>query len=510
MHSECLTGDAVGSLRCDCRMQLQAALRIIENAGQGVVLYLAQEGRGIGLLNKVKAYSLQDLGLDTVEANERLGFSADLREYSMAAHILKDLGLNQIRLITNNPRKISGLESYGIEIVDRIPLEIEPNNHSSNYLTTKVNKLGHLLQFKHLQKSAIKEFNIDENLEYIWSALLECKKIINNKNLQSQEYWAFVGNGENSWSFHNLSREKIPNLEDNDFLILINFSQDSSLVKQLFSEIKFAIVFNIESSLKSNFLKNPQYFRGKWSSNGWQLFSLYLRILVAQREALLEKRPFLMAHLAQTLDGKIAAINGDSRWISNEANLKHAHRLRSLHDAVMVGAGTATLDNPKLTVRLVTGNNPIPVIIEGQKDLNLDDLQMIAIHERTIVLYPQGKQRQELPEAIKEKILAIPMSGKNIEGNPVLAPADILKVLSENGISSIFLEGGGQTVSYFLQTDSINILHLHFAPLLLGSGRSSFTLPAVDSIAEGLRFQMKHFNLEGEILIELLPNDSDV
>ncbi|MEG5057294.1 RibD family protein [Microcoleus sp. A2-C5] len=218
-----------------------------------------------------------------------------------------------------------------------------------------------------------------------------------------------------------------------------------------------------------------------------------------------------MAHLAQTLDGKIAAVNGDSRWISNEANLKHAHRLRSLHDAVMVGAATASLDNPKLTVRLVTGKNPIPVIIEGQKDLNFDDLQMIAIHEKTIVLYPQGKQRQKLPEAIKEKILAIPISpGKDAEEKPVLYPADILKVLYENGISSIFLEGGGQTVSYFLQTDSINLLHLHFAPLLLGSGRSSFTLPVVDSIGEGVRFQMKHFDLEGEILMELLPNHKDV
>lgn len=145
VHSECLTGDALGSLRCDCRMQLQAALKMIDNAGSGVVIYLRQEGRGIGLINKLKAYSLQDLGLDTVEANERLGFPADLRNYGMGAQMLNDLGVNKIRLITNNPRKIAGLKGYGIEIVDRVPLLIEANDYNTGYLTTKAEKLGHLL-----------------------------------------------------------------------------------------------------------------------------------------------------------------------------------------------------------------------------------------------------------------------------------------------------------------------------------------------------------------------------
>lgn len=145
VHSECLTGDALGSLRCDCRMQLQAALKMIDNAGAGVVVYLRQEGRGIGLINKLKAYSLQDLGLDTVEANERLGFPADLRNYGMGAQMLNDLGVNKIRLITNNPRKIAGLKGYGIEIVDRVPLLIEANDYNTGYLTTKAEKLGHLL-----------------------------------------------------------------------------------------------------------------------------------------------------------------------------------------------------------------------------------------------------------------------------------------------------------------------------------------------------------------------------
>lgn len=143
MHSECLTGDSLGSLRCDCRMQLQAALKMIDNAGQGVVVYLRQEGRGIGLVNKLKAYSLQDMGLDTVEANEHLGFPADLRNYGMGAQILNDLGVHQMRLITNNPRKIAGLKGYGLEIVDRVPLLIEATSYNSSYLATKAEKLGH-------------------------------------------------------------------------------------------------------------------------------------------------------------------------------------------------------------------------------------------------------------------------------------------------------------------------------------------------------------------------------
>ncbi|MBD2683293.1 MULTISPECIES: bifunctional 3,4-dihydroxy-2-butanone-4-phosphate synthase/GTP cyclohydrolase II [Nostoc] len=155
MHSECLTGDALGSLRCDCRMQLVAALKMIENAGQGVVVYLRQEGRGIGLINKLKAYSLQDMGLDTVEANERLGFPADLRDYGMGAQMLMDLGVKKIRLITNNPRKIAGVKGYGLEVVDRVPLLIEANDYNSYYLATKAKKLGHLLLQTYLVTVAI-------------------------------------------------------------------------------------------------------------------------------------------------------------------------------------------------------------------------------------------------------------------------------------------------------------------------------------------------------------------
>jgi 3,4-dihydroxy 2-butanone 4-phosphate synthase/GTP cyclohydrolase II len=154
VHSECLTGDAFGSLRCDCRPQLEAALRMIEAAGEGVVVYLRQEGRGIGLINKLRAYSLQDGGLDTVEANERLGFPADLRNYGVGAQILSDLGVHRLRLITNNPRKIAGLGGYGLQVEDRVPLVMDPSQHNAAYLQTKQAKLGHLMDAATVQGPA--------------------------------------------------------------------------------------------------------------------------------------------------------------------------------------------------------------------------------------------------------------------------------------------------------------------------------------------------------------------
>ncbi len=147
VHSECLTGDVFGSKRCDCGEQLHAAMRMIGRAKSGVVLYMRQEGRGIGLANKLKAYELQDKGLDTVDANKALGFKADLRDYGIGAQILADLGLKKIRLLTNNPQKIVGLEGYGLKVAERVPLVVRPNRDNRRYLRTKKEKMGHVMSF---------------------------------------------------------------------------------------------------------------------------------------------------------------------------------------------------------------------------------------------------------------------------------------------------------------------------------------------------------------------------
>lgn len=186
MHSECLTGDALGSLRCDCRMQLQSAMKMIDSVGQGVIVYLRQEGRGIGLINKLKAYALQDLGLDTVEANERLGFPADLRNYGVGAQILNDLGIRQIRLITNNPRKIAGLKGYGLEVVDRVPLLIEATPYNAGYLSTKAEKLGHLLLKTHLVAIAL-QWNDAPSIPQRYTRLEALRTLAQQQGLLLQE-----------------------------------------------------------------------------------------------------------------------------------------------------------------------------------------------------------------------------------------------------------------------------------------------------------------------------------
>ena len=156
VHSECLTGDVFHSLRCDCGDQLEAALAVIEEEGQGVLLYLAQEGRGIGLLNKLKAYKLQEEGYDTVDANLKLGLPADLRDYGIGAQILVDLGLSSIRILTNNPKKIHGLEGYGLSVSEQLPIEPAPNAHNEEYLETKRRRMGHTLHHQGL--------NLDEEM----------------------------------------------------------------------------------------------------------------------------------------------------------------------------------------------------------------------------------------------------------------------------------------------------------------------------------------------------------
>ena len=233
MHSECLTGDAFGSLRCDCRPQLEAALARIEQEGEGVVVYLRQEGRGIGLINKLKAYSLQDGGLDTVEANEKLGFPADLRNYGVGAQILTDLGIHRLNLLTNNPRKIAGLGGYGLQVVKRVPLVICPGDHNAAYLAVKRDKLGHLIDPNDLSLESESFTVIFVNTRLTNTAVINIKKItgdlISRYNFDivktdSSRLLALLENPKFAWVLNNLSNKR-------------NEEEENTLLDKLISEL---------------------------------------------------------------------------------------------------------------------------------------------------------------------------------------------------------------------------------------------------------------------------------
>ena len=271
MHSECLTGDAFGSLRCDCRPQLEAALARIEKEEEGVVVYLRQEGRGIGLINKLKAYSLQDGGLDTVEANEKLGFPADLRNYGVGAQILTDLGIKKLKLLTNNPRKIAGLGGYGIEVTERVPLVICPGEHNSEYLNVKRQKLGHMLEEEKLNSIDIDPYiaifldgdykSID--LVPIKNKIIEfCEKNKINIMLESSpRLLAFWNRPKLVWKIvHDKNREDftINDNEINKIEIFIQFLSEYNKI----SKVGIIVSKNIQQALhpKNNIkLKNTNF-----------------------------------------------------------------------------------------------------------------------------------------------------------------------------------------------------------------------------------------------------------
>ena len=271
MHSECLTGDAFGSLRCDCRPQLEAALARIEKEEEGVVVYLRQEGRGIGLINKLKAYSLQDGGLDTVEANEKLGFPADLRNYGVGAQILTDLGIKKLKLLTNNPRKIAGLGGYGIEVTERVPLVICPGEHNSEYLNVKRQKLGHMLEEEKLNSIDIDPYiaifldgdykSID--LVPIKNKIIEfCEKNKINIMLESSpRLLAFWNRPKLVWKIvHDKNREDFT-INDNEINKIEIFIQFLSVYNKI-SKVGIIVSKNIQQALhpKNNIkLKNTNF-----------------------------------------------------------------------------------------------------------------------------------------------------------------------------------------------------------------------------------------------------------
>jgi 3,4-dihydroxy 2-butanone 4-phosphate synthase/GTP cyclohydrolase II len=371
LHSECLTGEALGSLRCDCGEQLEAGLDLVGRAERGVLLYLRHEGRGIGLFDKIRAYALQDGGLDTVDANVALGLPIDGRDYAAAAGVLRKLGVRRARVLTNNPAKVQALTEHGIEIVERVPIEGHVNPVNLSYLRTKASRMGHLLGDASVMSSA----------------------------------------------------------------------------------------------------PGP---------NGHHA------------------RPAVTVHYAQTIDGRIAARNGDAHWVSGESSLRLAHELRASHDAVMVGIGTVLADDPRLTVRLVDGRSPIRVIVDSTLRVPLTSNVFTDRTARTIVA--------TTPTAPQARARAIKAAGGEVlrahaDDNGAVDLTDLLRRLRGMGIGSLLIEGGRGIITSALRGHVVDRLTVCIAPKVIGEGVAAVGDLHIDYLREALTFSRARFVTCGEDLI---------
>ena len=421
VHSECFTGDVLGSLRCDCGAQLAQAIQLIGQEGAGIIIYLRQEGRGIGLLDKLRAYNLQDQGYDTVDANLLLGHGEDERDYATAALILKDLGVSSIRLLTNNPLKIESLQASGIPIAARVPLPPRVTAENATYLLTKVLRMSHLL-------------NLD----------------------------AFAGappdgsNGVKPAPLHPLA----PTMR--------------ARVRSV-SDVETAQARPVEAD------------GGMPLDPAEGIAALVQKAAEHRRHT---GRPFVTLSYAQSVDGSIAARPGQSLALSGALSMTLTHQLRAAHDAILVGIGTVLADNPRLTVRLVEGKNPQPIVADSRLRFPLS-ANLLCEHPLSPWIAagePADTSRQHVLEAAGARILRLPM---NARGHVNLTA--LLERLGDLGINSVMVEGGARIITSFLAERLVDHIVLTVAPRLVGGIRAVRRLTHADPVhlprLRNLRYQ---------------------
>ena len=370
VHSECFTGDVLGSRRCDCGDQLHRAMRMIAAEGRGVIVYLRQEGRGIGLSAKLRAYNLQDEGYDTVEANLLLGHGADERDYWAAAAILADLEVRSIQLLTNNPAKIEQLRALGVDVTGRVGVVPEVHDDNRDYLATKVQRMRHMLELP--------------------------------------------------------GRRAAP--------------------RSAFSPSLFPAEIVARLAHLRRMMDHPR--AGRAGSAG-------------------RARPHVTLTYAQSLDGSIAAAPGQPLRLSSAAAMRMTHALRATHDAILVGVGTVLADDPRLTVRLVEGDQPQPVILDSSLRLPLD--AKVLAHPRPPLVAARGDAapdpaRRAALEERGAEVLALPAApdGRGVDLNALLA------TLHARGIRSVMVEGGAQVLSAFLAAGLADAVVVTVAPVYVG------------------------------------------
>src|ERR687898_256242 len=366
LHSECLTGDALGSLRCDCGVQLRLGLRAIAAEGRGVLVYATgQEGRGIGLINKLRAYVEQDNGADPVDANLRLGLPVDVRDYGTAAAVLLDLGVRSVRLMTNNPAKVTGLEAAGVHVEQVQPIPIASHTRNNGYLRTKQQRLGHGTATSPL----------------------------------------------NGWD------------------------QPVADVTELLGAIR----------------EHPD-------------------------------RPHVVLKYAQTLDGRIATANGDSKWISGEGERAISHALRAACDAVLVGVGTVVTDDPQLTVRMVAGASPVRVVLDST--LRTPPTARVLDDDATTIIFATDRVSPERREELRSRQVAV----RTVPAGP--SGVDLESVLNDlrvDGVRSLLVEGGARVITAMLAAGVADRLIVAVAPTIVGTGTEAVGHLGIATVDSGLR-----------------------
>jgi GTP cyclohydrolase II len=382
LHSECLTGDALGSLRCDCGLQLREAARAITAEGRGVLVYATgHEGRGIGLVNKLRAYMVQENGADTVDANVRLGFPPDARDYDEAARCLALLGIRSVRLLTNNPSKVRALERAGIAVEETVPLQTSPHLRNVDYLHAKETRLGHV---------APAGVPLDGDA---------------------------IG-------------------EATDVAPLLG------------------------------------------------------------RAAPPEWRPSVVLKYAQTVDGRIATRQGDARWISSEAERRISHALRAACDAVLVGVGTATVDDPQLTVRMVPGRSPLRVVLDST--LRLPESARVLDEQAGTIVLTTERSREQRRAALRARLVGVHVVEPGPRGVDL---PDALATLRRLGVQSLLVEGGARVITSFLAERLVDRLVVGIAPTIMGAGIDAVGDLGTARVAESVRLTNRSVHLAGDDLL---------
>ncbi|WP_026552346.1 GTP cyclohydrolase II [Arthrobacter sp. H20] len=391
VHSECLTGDTLGSYRCDCGEQLDASLQRISDEGAGIVIYVrGHEGRGIGLLEKLRAYALQDQGVDTVDANTSLGLPVDARDYEQSTEILRDLGVTRLRLLSSNPAKQEALESGGITVTSRSGLFIAQRPENADYIATKRARMRH----------------DGEPVQDVWRQLTE----------------GIVPQG----SLHGLAADLL--------------TRYGPLVQAI-------------------------------RPDG--------RLVIGQ--------------LGQSLDGFIASRTGDARFVTGSEDREHLHRLRALVDAVVIGASTVTADDCLLTVRAVEGTNPVRVVLDPQG--RIPHASAVLTDGAAPTLWLVGS------EAVVPVDLAGHVGVKRLARED-FEPHRLLELLADLGHPRVLVEGGGHTVSRFLEAGALDRLYLTSAPILVGDGVPGIRFTGSDALSDALSAPVRRFEFGRDVCTE--------